>query len=203
MPTLSNISKVNGIVISGAPVVADAHVLIATATASASATLSFTVGLDNLYDVYEFHFINLHPSAQPSNLGFQVNATDGADFNDSLITSTSFRAILSEGDADAGVSYQAARDQAQGNSYQVVTAGQGTDDDQSASGILTLYAPSSPTYVKHFTSRVQFSHQSDYSIQSFTAGYINDTTEIDEISFKFDSGNIDAGEIKMYGIAKS
>ena len=177
--------------------------LISTHTASADSSIDITSGIDSTYDVYEFRFDNLHPSAQPSNLGFQVNATDGADFNDSLITSTSFRAILSEGDADAGLSYQAARDQAQGNSYQVMTAGQGTDDDQSASGILTLYAPSSTTYVKHFTSRVQFSHQSDYSIQSFTAGYINDTTAIDEISFKFDSGNIDAGEIKMYGIATS
>ena len=141
----------------------------------------------------------MHPSAQPSNFSFQVNASGQTGFNET-ITSTSFRAIHNEGNTDASLTYEAARDQAQGTAYQVMTAAQGTDADQSASGVLTLYAPSSTTYVKHFTSTVQFSHQSDYSIQSFTAGYVNVTAAIDEISFKFDTGNIDAGTIHMYGV---
>jgi hypothetical protein len=41
---------------------------------------------------------------------------------------------------------------------------------------------------------------SDYSNDQFVAGYINDTTAIDEIQFKMDSGNFD-GVIQMYGIA--
>jgi hypothetical protein len=43
----------------------------------------------------------------------------------------------------------------------------------------------------------------DFTQNIYAAGYINDTTAIDEISFKFTSGNIDAGQIKMYGIAKA
>ena len=198
--TDANLVKLNGEEFTGT--LPDSHTLIATATASSSATLSFTSGIDGTYDAYEFRFTNMHPAAQPSNFSFQVNAAGASGFNET-ITSTSWRAILSEGDADAGIGYQAARDQAQGTAYQVMTAGQGTDADQSASGILTLYAPSSTTYVKHFTARTQFSHQSDYSIQSFTAGYVNVTAAIDEISFMFDTGNIDAGVIKMYGIATS
>ena len=38
---------------------------------------------------------------------------------------------------------------------------------------------------------------------AFMAGYINTTGAIDEISFAMESGNIDAGVIKMYGIAKA
>ena len=172
---------------------------IASVTASASATVSFTTGIDATYNEYQWHFVNMHPSAQPSNFSFQVNASGQTGFNET-ITSTSFRAIHNEGNTDASLTYEAARDQAQGTAYQVMTAAQGTDADQSASGVLTLYAPSSTTYVKHFTSTVQFSHQSDYSIQSFTAGYVNVTAAIDEISFKFDTGNIDAGTIHMYGV---
>ena len=76
----------------------------------------------------------------------------------------------------------------------------GNDNDQAMSGILTLYAPSSTTYVKHFTSRSNVSHGSDVEVQWFMAGYINTTNAIDEISFKFHNGNIDAGTIHMYGV---
>ena len=79
----------------------------------------------------------------------------------------------------------------------------GADSDQSGAGVLTLYAPSSTTYVKHFVARTQYSQEGNYSMEYGTAGYINTTAAIDEISFKFASGNIDAGVIKMYGIAKA
>jgi hypothetical protein len=39
-----------------------------------------------------------------------------------------------------------------------------------------------------------------YSIQTFVAGYINTTTALTRIQFKMDSGNIDSGIIKLYGI---
>jgi hypothetical protein len=35
------------------------------------------------------------------------------------------------------------------------------------------------------------------------AGYCNTTTAIDGVQFKFASGNIDSGTIKMYGIKDS
>jgi dUTPase len=69
--------------------------------------------------------------------------------------------------------------------------------------VLTLYAPSSTTYVKHFVSRANSASYVDSSYGTFVAGYINVTAAIDEISFKFHTGNIDAGVIKMYGIAKA
>ena len=94
-------------------------------------------------------------------------------------------------------------DQAQGTGYQPLNYETGSDADQSVSGMLTLYDPSSTTYVKHFMSRTQNAQGDDVSVDVYAAGYINTTSAIDEISFKFDSGNIDAGVIKMYGLAKS
>ena len=39
-----------------------------------------------------------------------------------------------------------------------------------------------------------------YSIDAFFGGYFNVAAAITQIDFKFSSGNIDAGIIKMYGI---
>jgi hypothetical protein len=41
------------------------------------------------------------------------------------------------------------------------------------------------------------------SIDSFVGGYINTTSAVDAIQFKMDSGNIDSGTIKLYGIKGS
>ena len=41
---------------------------------------------------------------------------------------------------------------------------------------------------------------SDYTENIYTAGYFNTTSAIDEIQFKMSSGDIDAGDICLYGI---
>ena len=186
--------------------VTGAHTLIATATASSSSTLSFTSGIDSTYDVYEFHFVNMHGQTDDKSFGFQVDTGSDTDY-DQPMTTTFFQAFFNEDGSGEGLAYSTGNDQAtsgDGNGVlSKILKDQGADADQSGSGILTLYAPSSTTYVKHFTTDAQMSQSSNYSQRVLTAGYINITAAITSIQFKFDSGNIDAGEIKMYGIAKS
>ena len=43
----------------------------------------------------------------------------------------------------------------------------------------------------------------NYSENQFGAGYVDTTAAIDEIQFKINSGNFDAGKIKLYGIKDS
>jgi hypothetical protein len=173
--------------------------LISTHTASADATIDITAGITSTYDSYEFHFVNMHPATDGKPLLFQVNAAGASGFNET-ITSTIFSVIHNEADSVATITYQPSIDQAQGTAYQYLSDSIGNDNDQSASGILTLYAPSSTTYVKHFTSMLNGYYHGDFSIQEVGAGYINTTAAIDEISFKFSAGNIDAGTIKMFGV---
>ena len=178
-------------------------VYLSTQTASSDSNLSFTSGIDSSYDAYEFHFIDMHPSYNSDYFGFQVNAAGESGFNET-ITSSMFRAINKESGSTATVQYQGGGspyDQAQGTSYQSMAWWVGADNDQSASGILTLHAPSSTTYVKHFTCRSVYSQASDYAFDAYVAGYINTTSAIDEIDFKFSNGNIDAGKIHMYGVS--
>jgi hypothetical protein len=53
--SISNVTSF-ALVPSGSPV------LLATSTASASASISFTTGIDSTYDIYKFEFINIHPA---------------------------------------------------------------------------------------------------------------------------------------------
>jgi hypothetical protein len=197
----ASISKVNGIDVISAPT--DAHTLIATATASASATLSFTTGIDSTYDAYEFRFMNMHPANDSVDFKFQVNAVGQTGFNE-VMTTTAFYAYNRETEGAQALAYDGNDDQAQGTAYQkILSFDTGNAADESVSGILTLYAPSSTTYVKHFTAVGNGITGYEYTNTMFNAGYINTTAAIDEISFAFESGNIDAGVIKMYGIATS
>tara|TARA_A100000171_G_scaffold41337_1_gene42123 strand:- start:14 stop:619 length:606 start_codon:yes stop_codon:yes gene_type:complete len=174
--------------------------LLSTQTASSSATISFTSGIDSTYDEYVFKFIDIHPATDEAYLTFQGNAAGGSGYNET-ITSTDFRAYNAEDGSATALQYSTAFDQAQGTSFQPITQEIGNDNDQCASGTLQIFAPSDTTFVKHFLSASQYSWAGDYTMRDFTAGYFNTTSAIDEIQFKMSSGNIDSGVIKLYGIS--
>ena len=181
--------------------------LIKTLTAADDASLEFVDGtddvvLDGTYDEYMFVCTDIGPATDGAVFQFQVNATDdpGGGYDTSLITSTFFRAAHYENDSSAGLSYGTGQDLAQSASFQPLVEETGNGADESCAGILHLFNPSSTTYVKHFYGRFDSLHQSDVTLDCFSAGYINDTTAIDEIQFKMSSGNFD-GVIQLYGIA--
>ena len=128
-------------------------VLLSTQTASSSATLDFTSGIDSTYDSYVFKFYDIHP-ASVSQFTFQANASGGSGYNET-ITSTSFQSFHREDDSSTSLNYRTGDDQAQGTSFQILTNNVGADADQSCSGTLQLFNPSSKTFVKHFISRIQ------------------------------------------------
>jgi hypothetical protein len=142
----------------------------------------------------------MHPSNFVPQFTFQVNAVGQTGFNET-ITSTFFYAYQREDGASGGLVYEAAWDQAQGTQTQNLTGVLRNDNDSSTSGVLTLYAPSSTTFVKHWTCRTNSVYGGNLSTDTLTAGYINTTSAIDEISFQMTSGNIDAGKIKMFGVS--
>ena len=173
--------------------------LISTHTASADSSIDITSGIDDTYNSYEFHFVSLHPANDGVGLRFQVNAADASGFNEN-IGSTMFVATHAEGDGSESLAYNTA-DQALGTDYPLLNFNTGNDADQSCSGVLTLYAPSSTTYVKHFMYNGVTSAETDLVHNHFVAGHIDVTAAIDEITFKFSGGNIDTGTIKMFGVS--
>jgi len=175
-------------------------VLISTQTASASASISFTSGIDSTYDVYWFVFNNCHPSNIGPNFDFYASTNGGSSYN-TTVTSTFFAASHNEANSSTSLAYDSGNDEAQTTAGPTI-GGSGYADDESNSGILQLYNPSSTTYVKHFMSRMAIIHGSytNESNQTFSAGYFNTTSAINAVKFQFSAGTIDAGTIAMYGL---
>ena len=181
--------------------------LIKTLTASDSASLAFVDGasdvtLDSTYDEYMFVCTDINPATDQAHFSFQVNATDdaGGGYDTSLITSSAFQAYHKEDDSAAALAYRGDDDLAQSASFQRLKGEVANDADGSCAGILHLFSPASTTYVKHFYAHFVGMNPSDNIDDEYVAGYINDTTAIEEIQFKMSSGNFD-GVIQLYGIA--
>ena len=174
-------------------------VLLQKQEASSSATISFTSGIDDTYKEYVFKFINIHPSVDESRFTFNFSTDSGSNYNVTK-TTTAFRAYHDEGDESTALAYHASADLAQSTDFQTIGFGIGFDNDQSLSGFMSVFNPSSTTYVKHFMSNSNLYEDGNFSIQQFIGGYGNTTSAVDAVQFKMESGNIDAGTIKMYGI---
>jgi len=176
------------------------QILLSEQTASASASISFTSGLDSTYPIYKFEFINIHPSG--TNTIFQFNmSTDGGSNYNVTKTTTSFGAYHAEDDGYAALRYDAPLDLAQGTGYQPLFETGTPNNEESSAGTLTLFNPSSTTFVKHFIS--DCTNAFEYTVRNLVSGYGNTTSAVNAIRFQMASGNIDSGTIKLYGIKDS
>ena len=176
-----------------------AMTLLATQTASGSANLSFTSGIDDTYDSYVFKFYDIHPATDSVN--FQVNFRDGGSAYDAVKTTTYFRAYHDEADSAAALGYDTSADLAQSTGVQILNQTVGNDNDQCCVGTLHLYNPSSTVFVKHFIFRGNRAQAANYTVDDYVAGYCNVTAAIDGVQFTMSSGNIDSGVIKLYGVS--
>jgi hypothetical protein len=172
--------------------------LISTQTASNSASISFTTGIDSTYKEYQFWFVDIHPRTDIVNFTFNLSTDSGSNYNVTK-TTTFFTAYHNEADTNTSLEYDGASDLAQSTAFQRITLNTGSGADESLAGSLQLFNPSSTTYVKHFISRVSSYNGNDYINDYLVAGYGNTTSAVNAIRFQMASGNFD-GTILMYGI---
>lgn len=177
-------------------------VLLSTQTASSSATISFTTGLNSTYDSYEFHFINIKPATD--RVDFQFNAsTDGGTNYNVTKTSNVFYSAHNETDTVTSLSYDTNIHLNASTAFQTINTNQGNASDECCTGVLQLFNLSSTSYVKHFIFIGNHYANDDYMVEDFCAGYLNTTSAINAIQFKMSSGNIADGIFKLYGVKKS
>ena len=172
-------------------------------TASSSSTLSFVDGssdvvLDNTYKEYLFTYKNMHRSTGTSFFQFDMSVDGGSNYNLQKTTTHFYTYHNEGGGGDTTVGYVDGWDKANGTGSQRLSNGN-NGNDESTSGYLRLFNPSSTTFVKHFMAR-SISNNSVYIEDNYTAGYANTTSAVDAIKFEFSSGNIDTGDICLYGI---
>jgi hypothetical protein len=176
---------------------------ISSQTASNSASISFTTGINSTYKEYQFYFIDIHPISD-SAFQFNMSTDSGSNYNVTK-TTTFFRAYHNQSDSASGLPYETGSDLAQSTAFQSLgnsTITSGATDN--VTGLLTLFNPASTTYVKHFISTTVSPYTggdtgSNYVINAFVAGYGNTTSAINAVRFQMSTGNFD-GTIAMFGV---
>jgi len=173
-------------------------ILLATETASGDATITFDSNIDSTYKEYIFKFYDLNPATDEKD--FMFNGRDGGASYDAIKTTAMMKAYHDEADTETSLGYDTGRDILQGTGFQILIQDIGNGADESAAGELHLFNPSSTTFVKHFISRSTNAHKDNYATDIYVSGYFNTTSAIDAIQFKMASGNLDVGDICLYGI---
>jgi hypothetical protein len=140
-------------------------VLISSQTASNSATVSFTTGLDSTYKEYQFWFIDIHPRTDNVNFSFNLSTDSGSNYNVTK-TSTAFDAIHDEGSVAPDLYYNTAGDLAQSTDFQQLTNGTGNGADENLGGYMQLFNPASTTYVKHFITVINHYQVNNFSMNN-------------------------------------
>jgi hypothetical protein len=203
-----NVGRTSGLIKAASGGGGEVWTLIKTLTSDGSdADLTFIDGsddvtLDSTYPIYKFVFINIHPETDETYFGFNFTI-DGTNWNVTK-TSTAFFADHTESDGGTpNFTYWASQDLAQGTGFQNIGFALGTDNDQSSSGELTIYSPSSTTFVKHFMAVSNSIHASDLTVNGFIAGYGNTTSAVTGVQFKMSADEIQGGKIKLYGLKDS
>ena len=171
---------------------------IQSQTASNSASISFTTGIDSTYKEYQFWFIDIHPRTDDVKFTFNLSTDSGSNYNVTK-TSTFFRTYHDEADTATTLAYNGGGDLAQSTAFQEIAIGIGNGADEIIAGSLQLFNPASTTYVKHFISNFNTYTQDNFSENDYIAGYGNTTSAVNAIQFKMSSGNFD-GTIAMFGV---
>ena len=172
--------------------------LISTQTASDSASIDFTSGIDSTYKEYIFKLYDIHPTND--GVDIRVNFRDGGSSFDATKTSSFFWTYHDEGGSTTILQYSTGRDLAQSTSADALSGNIGADNDQSGVATLHLFDPSNTTFVKHYIATSNVYEDGNYTINSYSAGYCNTTSAIDGVQFIMSSGTIQSGTIKMYGV---
>ena len=177
-----------------------------TTISSPVSSVQITSGIDSTYKEYIFLLVNLHPNSN-SEPDIKINfSVDGGSNYNVAKTTTVFYADHNESGSSSGLQYIGDVDLAQSTGGQFIGYNlEESDADSSLSGIVHLFNPSDTTFVKHFMINLNMMHLEPQSNHYYIAGYCNTTSAINAVNFTGEysegsSGNIDSGEIILYGI---
>jgi hypothetical protein len=181
-------------------------IFISEHTASNSGTIQITSGIDSTYPIYMFEIISMHPTDNYINALVNFSTDSGSNYNVTK-TSTFINTYNYETVSSYGSGYDTTRDLAQSTSDQPISSENSADNDSRLSGRMYLFNPSSTTFVKHFMAQtINTSNPGDdvqWQNHNLFGGYLNTTSAVNGVRFKFVSGNIGDGKIRLYGLKDS
>lgn len=178
------------------------YVLLATATASSSASISFT-GLSSAYFKYILVIDTLIPATDDSILYLRTDSNNGASFDSGASdyayvgnlyffngSSVVTDAIGSSADSFIALS---------GNDS---TSGVGNGATEGVSGTVTIINPSSSNYTTTIAHLAQVTADGEIGVLSATGQRLS-AAAVDAVQLLYSSGNIASGVVKLYGVPSS
>lgn len=193
----------SGLTISGTTVTASAGMtLIDTKTASNSATLDFTTGLDSTYDKYVFDLSALTASVDDREFWIQVSKDAGANW---IGGGTEYQ--FSAHGISGGTGYNGSNGGTSAikcNGGINVGDGVGNGTGESLSGQVWLTQPSNTTLFKLFKWQLEYlaGGSADPTVIHGCGYNDDDQAAINGVRFLFETGNIASGVIRLYGVSK-
>jgi hypothetical protein len=185
----------NFVLLNPSPAGSGSLVLIASATASNSASVDFTSGINSAYDEYIVTFANVLPATDNVDLWLRTSTNGGSSFDSAagsyqyvsqgLVAPTTVSNIGSSGDTKC-----------------VLSSGVGNAAGAGVSGRLTLYQPSAATQVR-FTALASAVTAANLLRLDTSSGHRHTAADVDALRFLFSSGNIASGAFHLYGVKKA
>lgn len=169
-------------------------VLIQSQTASDSATLDFTFGITDTYDLYMFVLTNVVPATDNVILLGRVSDDGGSTFEATSYQSHETR-LVSGTDTYVGTGSNT-------TSFQVGTNGIGSDTGEGLSGLFYLHGPSSAAQYTKATWHISVDEDTGLAYMSLGAGRWANVGAVDGFRWIMNSGNIESGTIALYGLRK-
>ena len=171
-----------------------ALVHLSSQTASGASTLDFTQ-ISSTYNTYRFVFENVLNSSNNTSFAIRTSTDGGSSYDSGA--SDYFRTGFWEngGSITLNVGNEA-------HGYFNSAGVYSTASNGGLSGSLELYNPLGTSYT-HFVAATIASDSADNPTAHFFAGHRQSAADVNAVQFKFDSGNIASGTIRMYGYVKS
>lgn len=173
--------------------------LIDVQTASTSATLDFTKGINSTFDMYMFVLTNILPATDGAGLQLRVSEDAGSNWqSDATDYEYHFELRKSSSATPSSVNSQGA------TSILITAATIGSAAGEALNGTVYAHGPASTTNHMFRYDVVYMSNDATAELfQSTGVGVRNDaTTAITGVRFLMSSGNITSGSIAMYGLRK-
>ncbi len=173
-----------------------ALVLLSTQTASTSANLQFTTGINNIYSKYIFEFLDLIFSGDTN---FVVNtSSNGGSSYDSGATDYSYTFRQYKG--VSGTAFDSGSNVV--NISRILLNSSTLNSSQPMNGSFILYNPSQ-SVVNHMVSWEFFNLVTSGSVPCIWegVGYRNSSISVNAIKFAPGGGTITSGAIKLYGLS--
>ena len=171
--------------------------LLGTQTASNSAALEFT-SISASYKVLKFAWAFMNPEPDAVNFEFQYSIDNGSTWGVN-IDSGAIRGYMTTPSGSGTMSYQSASTLWISTNYQHLVINVGNASGEGCWGDMIIYNNGASGVLKQFVARGGGIYSDAAPVLVMPNGTLDTTSAIDAFRFKFSSGNIVTGRMKLWG----